>query len=499
MKNLYEKMIKEAMAAQRADVLTIAKKRGTEFSMADSKPYLEAVSGMTAIEGQSQAVINLHKESVIAHFTILSKLTKTIRPEDDPFVEHYQTPVILEIICEKDPAFKKSLNEFVKQIKKSEALIGKESSRRYAGFYGPTCVVDFALVPGSTSNVVNRILIETNIPDDHKKTILASKSWGMNTSYGVGDVFAHAVEAGDTLTVATQKEIAMLASIYEHPVRAQAELMDSLGQNSFDCRKYMESYRAHMEPFVQAAIDDKVHYANIVTIPAYCVGDIAHHISQSTFNMCKDDMVMGIIEAVTDVIEKSLMASVSKFKSPEQLVSVATGSSAAAVEYILEMDGFNALMIVDLLTKRYHNFVQLKPTRGAAAELHNCDFMDMIYRGWGILDRARKVRNGSGKDLKATVSGLPIDLSPVLNHEIINNPQWYAYPACAITVRMSALMRLADYPCLLTSEPVTATLMTNIIALKKEIPAAPARICKNCASASCVDFRHEYCQYREAV
>ena len=40
---------------------------------------------------------------------------------------------------------------------------------------------------------------------------------------------------------------------------------------------------------------------------------------------------------------------------------------------------------------------------------------------------------------------------------------------------------------------------TNIIALKKEIPAAPARICKNCASASCVDFRHEYCQYKDAV
>jgi hypothetical protein len=45
------------------------------------------------------------------------------------------------------------------------------------------------------------------------------------------------------------------------------------------------------------------------------------------------------------------------------------------------------------------------------------------------------------------------------------NPQRYAYPACAITVRFSALMRLSDYPCLLTSEPVTATMMTNIIAL----------------------------------
>lgn len=499
MKDLYEKMIHEAMAAQKADVETIKKKRGNSFKLTDAKVYLDAVSGMKAIGKQSQAVIDLHKESVKAHYNILSKLTKTVRPEDDPFVEHYQTPVILEILYEKDPEFKKSVKAFIAQIKKSEAIIGLESTRRYGGFYGPTCVVDFALVPGSTSNVVNQILRNTSIPDDHKKTILAAKSWGMNTSYGVGDVFAHAIEGGDTLTNAVKKEIEMLSSIYDHPVRAQAELMESVGQSSFDVKAYMDQYKTAMKPVVDAAIADKVHYANIVTIPAYCVGDVAHHISQSTFNMCKDDMVMGIIEAVTDVIEKTLLDSVGKFKTPEQLLSLATGASAAATEYILELDGFNALMIIDLLTKRYHNYVQLYPKRGAAAELHNCDFMDMLFRGWNIMDRSRKLRNGSGKDLKVTVSGLPVDLSPVLSHEIINNPQWYAYPACAITVRMSALMRLADYPCLLTSEPITATLMTNIIALKKDVAAAPARICKGCASASCVDFRHEYCQYREAV
>lgn len=79
------------------------------------------------------------------------------------------------------------------------------------------------------------------------------------------------------------------------------------------------------------------------------------------------------------------------------------------------------------------------------------------------------------------------------------NPQRYVYPACAITVRFAALMSLADYPCLLTSEPVTATMMTNVIALDKGTAAAPVRACKNCASAATVDFRHEYCQYREAV
>jgi len=60
-------------------------------------------------------------------------------------------------------------------------------------------------------------------------------------------------------------------------------------------------------------------------------------------------------------------------------------------------------------------------------------------------------------------------------------------------------MRLADYPCLITSEPVTATLMTNIIAMHKETHASPVRACKNCASACIVDFRHEYCQWKEAV
>jgi len=100
-------MIREAMAAQRADVKTIMKKRGTKFLISDAKPYLDAVAGMKAIAGQSKAVIDLHKESVRSHYTILSKLTKTIRPEDDPFVEHYQTPVVLEVLCDKDPAFKR--------------------------------------------------------------------------------------------------------------------------------------------------------------------------------------------------------------------------------------------------------------------------------------------------------------------------------------------------------------------------------------------------------
>jgi hypothetical protein len=499
MSELYKKMVAEAMAAQRADVSVLKEKRGTAFKISDAKPYLDAVDGMTIANGQSAAVINLHKESVKAHFNVLSALTNYVRPEDDPFVEHYQTPVVLEILRDEDAAFAKSLDIFADSIKKHEAIIGKEAARGYAGFYGPTCVVDFALMPGSTSNVVNQILQKTDIPTLHKQAILASKSWGMNTSYGVGDLFAKRIEAGDTLAEAADKEVKQLQALYRSPTQAQVDLMNSGGMSSFDPRKYMDDYRKGIEPAVKAAISDGVHYGNIATIPAYCVGDISHHISQSTYNMCKDDVIMAIIEAVTEVIDKTLQGAIGVVKSGYDLLNVATGSSAVAAEYLLELDGFNAPMIVDLLTKRFHNLVMLKPTRGAAAELHNCDFMDMIYRGWKILEKAERAKNGTGNSLKAKVSGVAVDLSPIHESEVLMNPQRYVYPACAITVRSSALLRLADYPCLLTSEPITATMMTNIIALDKETPAAPARACKSCATACLIGCRHQYCQYREAV
>jgi hypothetical protein len=496
---LFKKMINEAMAAQRADVDMVKKKRGQVFRIDDAKAYLDAVKKMRVAGNQSKAVFRLHTDSVTAHFNVLGGLTKTVRPEDDPFVEHYQTPVVMEILYDQDPAFRKSIDRFVRAIGKSEALIGRESARRYAGFYGPTCVVDFALIPGSTSNVVNQILTTVDIPVAHKQAILASKSWGMNTSYGVGEVFAHETEKGATLADAVKAEIAMLKEVYDTPVEAQAGLMDAAGMSSFDCRKYMAGYRKKMEGAVKQAMDDGVHYGNIVTIPAYCVGDIAHHISQSTFNMCKDDVIMATIEAATEVMALNLNNAIPKYRSEYDILSLATGASACAAEYLLELDGFNAIMIVDLLTKRWHNYVQLYPRRGAAAELHNCDFMDMIYRGWKYLDKARRAQNGQPGMLAPKVGGFAVDLSPIHASEVLMNPQRYAYPACAITVRASAMLRLADYPCLLTSEPVTATLMTNIIALHKEVAAAPARICKDCASAALMDFRHCYCQWKEAV
>lgn len=490
--SIYEKMIKEALAAQSADVGVIKEKRGTKFKLSDSKPYVDAVNGMKAGNGQAQSVIDLHVNSVNAHYDILSGLTDTVREEDDPFVEHYQTPPILEILYDADSSFRDSTDKFIQALADNEALIGKESIRRYGGFYGPVCVVDFAFSPGSTSNVVNRILKKMTIPDPHKEAILSAKSWGMDTSYGIGAAFQASIEEGKTAREAVEDEIAMLQMVYDKPVDAQVKLMDDFGHTSFDTRGYMNQYKKKMKDTIIAAKDDGVNYGNIVTVPAYCVGDIAHHISQSMFNMCKDDVTMAIIEAESQVLENTLKAGLAAgFKNPGAVLSLATGATAVGAAYILEKDGFTATMLVDLLTKRYTNYVQLNPTRGAAAELHNVDFMDMILRGSKLLE-VKPVGKGG------FVGGIKVDLSPIDNNEVLANPQRYTYPACAITVRFSSLMRLADFPCLLTSEPVTATLMTNLIALNKDVAGSPARGCKMCATSDLVKT-HQYCQWAEAV
>ncbi|HZK18639.1 MAG TPA: DUF2193 family protein, partial [Clostridia bacterium] len=391
-----------------------------------------------------------------------------------------------------DADFRSAVDEFLKAIADNEALVGKEAMRRYGGFYGPTAVVDFAFVPGSTTNIVNEILKPMNIDRKYKQGILASKSWGMNTSYGVGGAFAGSVEAGKTLAEAVQDEIKMLQMVYDTPIDAQVKLMTDHGHVSFDVRKYMNMYKDRIRPAVEAAVEAGVHYGNIVTVPAYCVGDVAHHIAQSMFNMAKDDMTMAIIEATSQVMEQTLKVGLEKgFNSVYDVLSVATGAPAAAAAYILELDGFTAPMVTDLLTKRFTNYVQKYPARGGAAELHNVDFLDLIHRGTKIID---DLPRGGGKKVK----GIPVQLDAIHNNDVIMNPQRYTYPACAITVRFSSLMRLADFPCLLTSEPVTATLMTNIIALKPQNPGAPARTCKDCAVCTLVK-RCTYCNWNSAI
>jgi len=485
--SLYEKMINEAVGATKAVFGVNKANRGGTFKVTDAKPYVDAVNKMTAYEGQSQEVIDLHVKSVNAHFDVRTSLTDTVRPEDDPFVEHYQTPPILEIMYEEDAEFKASMWKFIDAIAANKALIGRESVRRYGGMYGPTCVVDFAMSVGSVPNVVNQILAPMDIPVAHKQTILACKSWGMNTSYGLAGAFRGAVESGKTMAEAEQAEVEMLQFVYREPCAAQSQLMDThnLGghgpHTSFDTRKYMSGYKDKMRESVVAAMKGGVHYANITAVPAYCVGDIAHHIAQSAYNMFNDDMVFAIYEAVTGVLENTLNRALKAdaYKGPYDVLSVATGSTACATAYILWKDSFTVPMVIDLLNKRFHNYAAMHPDRGEADELHNVDFMDILKRGEAILDITPLGKGGK-------IKGVEVDLSTVDSNEVISNPQRYTYPACAITQRFAALMTLSDFPCFLTPECTTATLMTNAIAVAPGTPGAPVRGCKQCATCDLI-------------
>ena len=88
--SLYEKKINEAVGATKAVFGVNKANRGGTFKVTDAKPYVDAVNKMKAADGQSKEVIALHVDSVNAHYDIMSGLTKTVRPEDDPFVEHYE-------------------------------------------------------------------------------------------------------------------------------------------------------------------------------------------------------------------------------------------------------------------------------------------------------------------------------------------------------------------------------------------------------------------------
>ncbi|RLE56113.1 MAG: DUF2193 domain-containing protein [Thermoprotei archaeon] len=492
-----KKMVEDAIAVQRADIGVIKEKRGTKFTIPDALPYVEAVRKMAPVGPMKKEVIDLHVNSVVAHYEILNEIAKdkTIRPEDDPFVEHYQTPVVLKILYELDPKFREAVETFVKELEKRRDLIGREAMRKYCGFYGPTCVVDFAYSVGGMSGLFAYILEKVPIDKKYKEAILAAKSWGMNTSYGFGAKFISAIEAGKTLEEALSAEIEMLKKIWLTPVEAQVEVMKEAGHISFDPAEYMKRYEQRIRPYVKAALDAGVHPGNICVVPAYCVGDVGHHIAQSMYNMAKDDVVMAIMEAVTEVMISTLETALKegKLKSEYDVLRVATGSTAAAVAYIAEQDGFSASMIIDLLVKRFFNLVLKSPARGVAAELHNVDFMDMLLRGWKIITPKPWGRGGE------VIKGVKVDLTPIEKNEVLKNPQRYTYPGCAITVRFSALMRLADFPCLLTSEPVTATLNTYIVALRPETVISPPPICKSCAPSFILTGRCIHCYYRRVI
>jgi hypothetical protein len=488
----YSKAVDESLALMHANIDMLKKHRGGKFLIKDLKPYVKVVETLTPSETQENTVYELHKESVRQHYNILCDLTDTIEYADEPYTEHIQTPALMEILYEKDPAFRTFVERFIKKIGDSEAIISRECSRKHSGFYGPVCVADFALTPGSTVNVLNQMLHGMTLSEKEKyyaRIVLASKSWGMNTSYVFGWKYLDAMENGKNAAEAVKEEIDMLKHIFDVPVEAQNELMKEVGAFPFGIEKYQKRYMKGMRPVVEEALAKEVNYANILSVSSLSVGDIGHHLCQSTYDMYKDDYALEMLEGVVEVVEDTMKKGMPSYENLNQILSTATGASAAAVTYLLESEGFTADMAIDLMMRRFQNFIQKYPHRGVGIEFHNVDYMDVVHRGNKILHSDKGMVNKT----------IQVDFSPLIRRKIVRDYKGCIYPNCAINRIFSTLMRFADHFCLINIEPVTMGMMTNIIASNPKASMSPVKGCKRCSVSAAMPHRCEYCERTKAI
>jgi len=139
------------------------------------------------------------------------------------------------------------------------------------------------------------------------------------------------------------------------------------------------------------------------------------------------------------------------------------------------------------MQKRFTNYIMTHPyDRSMVGELHVNDFLDFSTCGQRLI--TPKPRGSGGK-----VMGVPIDIKPVISNPELNNPQMYAYPFTAITVRATALLRFVDQPCLLAPEPPGIVGIVNATALNLEEAMAPVQLCKQCATSRFLPAKCDYC------
>lgn len=488
MTNLIEKVVQDAIAAQKASVDIIKANRYNDFTLEQTRPFVEVVRNFETHPDQSGEAMALYQQSVLIHFDVLTSLTDTVSAFDCAFLEWQQTPITLDILYELDKDFRSAVDVFIKTIEESDDIIGLEATRVHNGFYGIISSKDFAALPGSTFNVLAQIIARTPIDKKYKQAILAAKSWGLNGIYVFGDIYTRTLKETGNVAKAIQEEKRYLKWVWDEPSKCMLDLMGQLGHKSYDRFEYFKRYDKKFRPVVEAAFDAGVHPANIVMLPTH-VGDIGHHIGWSYYKLCRDDMCMAILESVSQTVYNTLASALAagKIKSPFDVASIATGASGAAMAHILAWDGFTPDMIQDLMQKRFSNYIMTHPyDRSMVGELHVNDFLDFTTRGQRII--TPKPRGGGGK-----VMGVPIDLEPVSTNHELNNPQMYAYPFTAITVRATALLRFVDQPCLLAPEPPSIVGIVNATALDPEMPMAPVQMCKNCATSRFLPAKCDYC------
>jgi hypothetical protein len=301
-----------------------------------------------------------------------------------------------------------------------------------------------------------------------------------------GSKLAKSLKGGGNISHATEEETTVLKKMWLEPMKMQSETLDEMGFTSFDPEVYMRKFKNEVKGTIKSAVAKGVHYANIVLIPAWGAGDF-HHIGQSIYNICKDDLAMAILESVTGVLINTLKKGKGKIKRPFQIPI--SDITAAASMYIMRMDGFSERNISDLMLKRFYNLALQRRDILLTEDLIP-EFLDFLARG-------EKIISGMPVGKSRKIGGLEIDFSPIDKNETIQSPERYSFPACPLTARLSSLLKFADDPFHLESDPSLSAFLTNVMALNPKRAMLPVSRCKKCSLSKAIPQRCKYCLSEE--
>ncbi|MCK4478213.1 DUF2193 family protein [Candidatus Bathyarchaeota archaeon] len=483
---LAEKIADEIVSLQRTWVQIVKEKRGGQFEVSDWRPMLQVKNRLVPSRKQSKDVFDLYVVSANAGYSVISSLTEFVLPEDEPWLEHYQTTAVFEILYEFDKDFKRASVKVAQAIDKSHDLIQEEIFSRFYGRYGPTWIADYVPTPGSFSNLYMRILNNVDIKTEYKWAFINAVSAARNTSYSVmfGSRFFDILDDNKDIHEAISAEKEIMKDMWLNPIETQVRIMKEIGHKSFDYKKCLEMFKEKIFKATVKAAKAGVHYANLSLIPLWSAGDF-HHVSQTTYNLCKSDIEMAILESLTHALENTIEKAKLKHKLKNPYEIPASEVTAAGAAYIMQLDGFTSEMLNDLFLKRFYNLL-LKNPKKFRYECMNGEFVNFLTRGEHYIEKPPVGLGGQ-------IYGITIDLSAIDDNEVLQNPQRYGWPECPITTRFAGLLRFADEPFHLISDPLICLYATELIALNPSEPYLPFLYCKQCALAKLLPYRCKYC------
>jgi len=431
-------VVNNSIAIQDTIVRYIRKYRGRKFHVSHWKEITELKEATPVRDGISNALIQMYREAARFHYECISSMTDTIHPHDEPWLENLQSPVVIQLLKEKDAHFRKAVSDLIKAIEDDRSrAIERTLLARHTGQYGPTWIFDSHRVPGTQAYLYYNLLEQLEADDNVKGAIMHSRV----TSYAnlVGLSFSEAIRNGHSLTDALRIEKEMLIRQWKNPIDSQKRVMDKMGFRSFDTLKYMNELKTVLSPYIKKCMQEGVSYRNIIWIPTL-IGDV-HHIGQMAYNMCKDDMTMAIFEAVARCLERTLKANITSLSSLDSIpIFEITGTASA---YIMHLDGITAEDVAYVINQRYRRLIQRNPV-ACQRENMNGLFVRYIRTGEKIL---------AANPGKPQISGLRIDLSPVDNNAVIQDPASYTWAQLPITARFAAIIKFLDEPFMLISDP----------------------------------------------